>query len=152
MCTFDQAHPKPVLSMLPFRLPVACIDQTVAPIESEFLATGLRLSTAQAAVPTTGTAAESVVSDCELEADRCALKLVQHAIKNGLLARALELAGNMHLTPSLEGALRLATHHHQPALAERCDPRTFTALVFGSPAATIGACTAITCFCLRIGQ
>lgn len=109
--TFPQVHPKPIVSMLPFEIPIASIDPSAAQIESQLLSSNLHLSTAHDLGENTG--------DAELTADRCALKLFQHALKAGLLQRALELACHMHLLPSIEGALRLASHHSQGALAER---------------------------------
>eukprot|EP00873_Tetraselmis_striata_P018043 jgi/Tetstr1/438307/TSEL_026874.t1 len=112
-----QVAPKPVLSMLPYDIPIASVDVSANQMERELLASNLQLSCVRRNVTDSHT--ETLASETALAADRCALKLFQHALKAELLGKALELACQMHLQPSIEGALRLASHHHQGALAER---------------------------------
>lgn len=47
----------------------------------------------------------------QTEADRCALKLFQDALKTGRVQRAQELAACLHLERSLQGALKLTNLH-----------------------------------------
>ena len=64
-------------------------------------------------------AAELAVAAAEAAADRALLRAFHAALKARALERALEAAGRLCLTRSLEGALKLANHHRVPALAER---------------------------------
>lgn len=59
------------------------------------------------------------IAAAEAAADRALLRAFHASLKARALERALEAAGRLCLTRSLEGALKLANHHRAPALAER---------------------------------
>lgn len=55
----------------------------------------------------------------ETEMDKAALHLVLAACKNEKSQRALDVCSLFHSMKSFEGAIKLAIHHHLPALAEK---------------------------------
>ena len=71
-----QIHPKPVISCIGFQLPTAGIDDAAAQIEGELLVAKHRLRVAEEKA----LGPDSTLDEALL-VDRCALKLVQHAIK-----------------------------------------------------------------------
>ena len=72
-----QAYPKPVISCIGFQLPTVGIDDTAAQVEGELLMAKQRLRMAEEMA---GSGTEATLDEA-LSVDRCALKLVQHAIK-----------------------------------------------------------------------
>lgn len=74
-----QVAPKPVLSMLPYDIPIASVDVSANQMERELLASNLQLSCVRRNVTDSHT--ETLASETALAADRCALKLFQHALK-----------------------------------------------------------------------
>ncbi|KAJ3306514.1 hypothetical protein HDU93_006190, partial [Gonapodya sp. JEL0774] len=54
-----------------------------------------------------------------IDADKLTLQLIQAACKAEKVHRALDLSALLNLPQSLEGAGKLAVHHHLPGLAER---------------------------------
>ncbi|WIA17661.1 hypothetical protein OEZ85_014464 [Tetradesmus obliquus] len=120
-----QVSPRPLITPVPLGLPGAPAD--AAPggaLEEE----GMRLALAAAAVAAAADAAEGA-DDAEAlaadlaaqrtEADKAGLRLFNAYLKAGRQGRALEAVGALHHTRSIEGALKLANHHHLPSLAER---------------------------------
>ncbi len=67
-------------------------------------------------VPAQGTRddAENEIEAAQRDADKALLRVFHAAIKAEKIARALEVAAQLVLPASLQGALKLATHH-------RCD-------------------------------
>ena len=63
--------------------------------------------------------AEQSVSACEVALDRSLLKLFNAAVRGERLQQALEAACQLSQVRSLEGAIKLANHNRQTALAER---------------------------------
>uniref|UniRef100_A0A383WM40 Uncharacterized protein n=1 Tax=Tetradesmus obliquus TaxID=3088 RepID=A0A383WM40_TETOB len=120
-----QVSPRPLITPVPLGLPGAPAD--AAPggaLEEE----GMRLALAAAAVAAAADTAEGA-DDAEAlaadlaaqrtEADKAGLRLFNAYLKAGRQGRALEAVGALHHTRSIEGALKLANHHHLPSLAER---------------------------------
>ena len=58
-----------------------------------------------------GEAVEQQLEGAERQADRALLRLFHGALKANKLPRALDAAGRLSLTASLEGALKLANVH-----------------------------------------
>ena len=63
--------------------------------------------------------AEQAVSAAELALDRVLLKLLNAAVRGDRLQQALEAACQLSQVKSLEGAIKLANHNRQTALADR---------------------------------
>lgn len=64
-------------------------------------------------------AVEQAVSAAELGLDRSLLKLLNAAVRGDRLQQALEAACQLTQVKSLEGAIKLANHNRQTALADR---------------------------------
>jgi hypothetical protein len=56
-------------------------------------------------------AGHNEIEAADRDADRALLKLFHAALKGEKVARALEVAAQLRLPASLQGALRLANHH-----------------------------------------
>ena len=63
--------------------------------------------------------AELAVTAAELALDRMLLKLFNAAVRGERLQQALEAACQLSQARSLEGAIKLANHNRQTALADR---------------------------------
>ncbi len=63
--------------------------------------------------------AEQTVAASEVALDCCLLKLFNAAVRGDRLQQALEAACQLSQTRSLEGAIKLANHNRQTALADR---------------------------------
>jgi len=63
--------------------------------------------------------AEQGVAASEVALDRCLLKLFNAAVRGDRLQQALEAACQLSQARSLEGAIKLANHNRQTALADR---------------------------------
>ena len=63
--------------------------------------------------------AEQSVTAGEVALDRCLLKLFNGAVRGDRLQQALEAACQLSQVRSLEGAIKLANHNRQTALADR---------------------------------
>lgn len=64
-------------------------------------------------------AVEQAVSGAEVALDRTLLKLFNAAVRGDRLQQALEAACQLSQVKSLEGAIKLANHNRQTALADR---------------------------------
>ena len=64
-------------------------------------------------------AVEQDVSAAEVALDRSLLKLFNAAVRGDRLQQALEAACQLSQVKSLEGAIKLANHNRQTALADR---------------------------------
>lgn len=62
---------------------------------------------------------EQSVTAGEVALDRCLLKLFNAAVRGDRLQQALEAACQLSQVRSLEGAIKLANHNRQTALADR---------------------------------
>ena len=63
--------------------------------------------------------AEQRVTAAEVALDRCLLKLFNTAVRGDKLQQALEAACQLTQVRSMEGAIKLANHNRQTALADR---------------------------------
>ncbi|CAL8470187.1 g9729 [Coccomyxa elongata] len=113
-----QVVPRPVLSVLPMRFPVVAVDAAIAPLEADALRLNLHLAHMRESEGQRDDAGEELEA-AQKDADRTLLRVFHAALKAEKVARALEVAAQLALPVSLQGALRLATHHRAIALAER---------------------------------
>ncbi|KAG0628761.1 hypothetical protein M758_1G051200 [Ceratodon purpureus] len=123
--TQPQVIPKPVMSVFNTTVPVVHSDLGADDLESDFLRGTLHLTHTRSRADEAAAAgrdddeADEAVFKMEAELDRCLLRLIAAACKGDKLAKALELANQLSLHKSMEGALKLVTAMRLPALAER---------------------------------
>ncbi|KAL3149950.1 hypothetical protein ABBQ38_013311 [Trebouxia sp. C0009 RCD-2024] len=121
-----QVSPRPVLTNVALQVPVLAADASSAQLEADLLKGNLqlthtRLQLADLVEAGEGSTeeAEQAVSVCEVALDRALLKLFNAAVRGSRLQQALEAACQLSQVRSLEGAIKLANHNRQTALAER---------------------------------
>ncbi|GFR53167.1 hypothetical protein Agub_g15890, partial [Astrephomene gubernaculifera] len=123
-----QVSPRPFYTPLPLGPPVVSLDGGSAPeLEGQALLLGLgnaalraRLDAAEASGQVEASSDLShLLLRGQAEQDRALLRALQRLIRGERAGRALELAAQLNLYKSVEGALTLANHHQARGLAER---------------------------------
>ena len=121
--TCPPVFPRPVLSVLPLRLPGLPGDVATAagaPAEGDVMLTELALAQLAAAEGLGEGAPPGVdASSLQRRQDGALTRLFHAAAKSDRLVRALELASRYCVRSSLEGAMALANKMRLPALAEK---------------------------------
>ncbi|EIW62718.1 uncharacterized protein TRAVEDRAFT_112621 [Trametes versicolor FP-101664 SS1] len=118
-----QAHPgfpRPLIQELAIRLPFKRTDPKEAPLEEHFARETMLLD-----ILRDGLGEDELTTDAlaarELALDKELIQLIQHACKTDRLARALDLARLLHLTPSFDMAIKVAGFYHLLGLQEKLE-------------------------------
>ncbi|TBU37864.1 hypothetical protein BD309DRAFT_973062 [Dichomitus squalens] len=117
-----QGHPgfpRPLIQELPIRLPFKRTDAKESPLEEQFARETLLLDILRDSLGDDLTTPELAVR--ELALDKALIQLIQHACKTDRLARALDLARLLHLTPSFDAAVKIAGFYHLIGLQEKIE-------------------------------
>ncbi|GIL74869.1 hypothetical protein Vretimale_2446 [Volvox reticuliferus] len=123
-----QVSPRPFYTPMSLALPVLALDGGCPPeLEGQALLLGLanaslrsRLESAEAGgLVEEASDLNHLLLRGQAEQDRALLKAFQRVVKGERHARALEMAAQLNMFKSLEGALTLANHHQARGLAER---------------------------------
>eukprot|EP00900_Chrysochromulina_parva_P026607 jgi/Chrpa1/8580/Chrysochromulina_OHIO_Genome00019003-RA len=115
--------PRPLVTNLALQMPLACTEPAEPAIERERLLGSLMLNEYRASAADNGTDQDDVVQEAMVRGftklDASILKLMASACKHERNARALDLALELKLPKSLQGALKLANHYKLGPLADR---------------------------------
>jgi chromosome transmission fidelity protein 4 len=117
---------RPIVTVAPLRPPVLMREEeglgvAAVPLEADFVKQNIQLGhyTAVALDSRDDGNTAYALEMARNNADRAGLKLLAKFIAADRWGRALELVEQLHGTPALEGALKLATHHKAHALSQR---------------------------------
>ncbi|PKA47519.1 Flagellar WD repeat-containing protein Pf20 [Apostasia shenzhenica] len=122
---YPSVIPKPVLTLLELKFPLACSDLGADDLENEFITRNLHLSQIQEKIKENSAAGldtsvlDDAAFDIEAATDRCILRLIASCCNGDKLVRATELARLLSLEKSIKGAIKLVTTLKLPILAER---------------------------------
>ncbi|TPX47127.1 hypothetical protein SeMB42_g03443 [Synchytrium endobioticum] len=113
--------PKPLIHEIPLQIPLLSLDLQSGQLEERYLRASLlaKHHRNEAERKVELATSENELQKVRLEMDKILLQLIQAACAAERMSRALDLCTMLHLPKSVEGALKLAVHHHMPALAER---------------------------------
>ncbi|KAJ3043528.1 hypothetical protein HDV00_004918 [Rhizophlyctis rosea] len=113
--------PKPLITELPLTVPFIQLDTPTAQLEEKFYKGSIVAAHLRASAETEGTAdsKEQELLKRDVEMDKVLIQLILTACKTERVQRALDLCNCLHTTKSIDGAIKIAVHHHLPGLAER---------------------------------
>ncbi|KAI0371170.1 hypothetical protein BV20DRAFT_965857 [Pilatotrama ljubarskyi] len=111
--------PRPLIQELPIRLPFKRTDPKEAPLEEHFARETMLLDILRDGLGDELTT--DAIAARELALDKALIQLIQHACKTDRLARALDLARLLHLTPSFDMAIKVAGFYHLIGLQEKLE-------------------------------
>ncbi|KXS12667.1 WD40 repeat-like protein [Gonapodya prolifera JEL478] len=109
-------YPNRLISELDLKAPFLALDESSLGAMEEKL---YRLKIILTHLENQASADERDLLRRKIESDKVALQLIQNACKAEKAQRALDLSTHLYLSQSLDGAVKLAVHHHLPGLAER---------------------------------
>tara|TARA_B100000524_G_scaffold338016_1_gene229126 strand:- start:1020 stop:2636 length:1617 start_codon:yes stop_codon:yes gene_type:complete len=120
---FPPLLPRPVMSALPFAMPLACAEPSDPPLESSRLLSQLGMDEFRVTAEDEGVSDATETKEQLLRTltklDSVTIKLMAAAAKSERNARCLDLAMQLQLPKSLAAALKLANHYKLGPLAER---------------------------------
>lgn len=106
--------PKPVVLDLPLGMPLCQIESDTCKLEEKMARSKLILNHLR-----NSGVDDLIIGNKKKELDKYAIELFLHACQSEATQRALELTFGFHHLKSFEGAIKLASIKHLPALAER---------------------------------
>ncbi|TPX35470.1 hypothetical protein SmJEL517_g02056 [Synchytrium microbalum] len=113
--------PKPLLHEIPLQMPLFQLDGPSGPLEEKYLRASLFAkhykndAERKEELPMR----ENDLHKRKVDMDKTLLQLIQLSCAGERMTRALDLCTMLQLPRSVDGAIKLAVHHHMPALAER---------------------------------
>ncbi|CAO3679543.1 unnamed protein product [Umbelopsis ramanniana] len=113
--------PRPVISNIILQMPFLHMDSETTKLEESYVRTNIMSTHERDEATATSQEDEfhRILSNADIEMDKALLRLIQFACKAEKSQRAIDIAKSLHLSRSLDAAVKIATHHRMPALAER---------------------------------
>ncbi|KAI8374673.1 WD40-repeat-containing domain protein [Radiomyces spectabilis] len=115
------SFPRPAVSEVELRMPTVSFESEVGQLEERYLRTNIMSLHERDEAAATNTEDEFYVefNKADVEMDKALLQLIQLACKADKTQRALDLVATLHMTRSIDAAIKIASFHRLTSLAEK---------------------------------
>ncbi|KAJ3038284.1 hypothetical protein HK097_003216 [Rhizophlyctis rosea] len=111
--------PKPLITELPLTIPFAMLETPIVQLEEKYWKGAVVARHLRGLSEGGDVGREAEIGRRDLEMDKILVQLILAACKAERVERALDLCRCLQSLKSLDGAIKIAVHHHLPGLAER---------------------------------